>query len=149
MQNKTFNFPILKFYRLLFSFTNRTLPNIINRKNTLYGGLNPAVTNVIITHGELDPWRAMGIQKNLNRLSPVIIIPGKSTTILVDNCKKRDHKYDLLCCHRKKNKDLTGNICFIPGASHCQDFGPINFEKDSREMIFAKVTIRNAIRSWV
>jgi hypothetical protein len=52
------------------------------RINALYGHMNPAVTNVFFTQGQLDPWRAMGIQADLNSESPAFIIPCKSQIIL-------------------------------------------------------------------
>lgn len=50
----------------------------VQQKNTVYGALNPAVSNVVFTHGQLDPWRSMGIQKDLNRNVQAIVIPGKN-----------------------------------------------------------------------
>lgn len=35
------------------------------------------------------------------------------------------------------------------GASHCNDFGPIDRINDSKDMIFAKILIRDSIRRWV
>ncbi|XP_052890425.1 putative serine protease K12H4.7 [Anopheles moucheti] len=46
------------------------------RTNVIYGGWNPEVTNVFFTQGQLDPWRAMGIQADLNDQSPGVVIPG-------------------------------------------------------------------------
>lgn len=67
------------FFKLfdIHRFTNKNLYDFVERKNTLYGAWNPAVTNVIWTHGHLDPWRAMGIQTDLNRHATAIVIPGK------------------------------------------------------------------------
>lgn len=42
----------------------------------MYGGFDPAVTNVYFTHGALDPWHRMGILKDLNKHSPSTVIPG-------------------------------------------------------------------------
>lgn len=44
--------------------------------NTLHGGLQINVTNVIFTHGDRDPLRALGIQNDPNESSPVFIVPG-------------------------------------------------------------------------
>ncbi|XP_053668609.1 putative serine protease K12H4.7 [Anopheles marshallii] len=49
-----------------------------DRTNVIYGGWNPEVTNVFFTQGQLDPWRAMGIQADLNDQSPGVVIPGAS-----------------------------------------------------------------------
>lgn len=54
------------------------IENNAARTNVIYGGWNPEVTNVFFTHGQLDPWRAMGIQVNLNDQSPAVVIPGAS-----------------------------------------------------------------------
>lgn len=48
-----------------------------NRINIAHGGLHPQVTNVIFTHGDLDPWRTIGVQRDLNRDARVLVIPGK------------------------------------------------------------------------
>lgn len=41
--------------------------------NQLFGGLEPNVENVYFTHGQLDPWRAMGIQN----ATEATIVPRK------------------------------------------------------------------------
>ena len=61
-----------------FSFDTGAISEEIARKNTLYGAWNPDVTNVISTHGLVDPWRVMGIQEDINEQSPTLIIPGAS-----------------------------------------------------------------------
>lgn len=40
-------------------------------------------------------------------------------------------------------------VAVIPGASHVNDFRAIQWDKDSREMLFAKVTIRNLVKEWL
>lgn len=50
----------------------------VSRFNTAYGAFNPNVTNTIFVHGELDPWRSIGRQTQLNPSSPAIIIRGGS-----------------------------------------------------------------------
>ncbi|XP_036347129.1 uncharacterized protein LOC118756474, partial [Rhagoletis pomonella] len=42
-------------------FTNEFINNQVAATNELFGGLEPNVENVYFTHGQLDPWRAMGI----------------------------------------------------------------------------------------
>lgn len=46
----------------------------VQRTNTIYGGFQPAVRNVYSTHGQLDPWRPMGLQEDLNEWSPTTIL---------------------------------------------------------------------------
>lgn len=53
-----------------------SLESNIKHTNVLYGGIQPAVTNVYFTHGSIDPWHRMGILKDLNRYSPSAVIPG-------------------------------------------------------------------------
>ena len=55
-------------------FTNEYINSQIDQTNHQFGGLKPEVENVYITHGQLDPWRAMGIQSE----SEATIIPCKS-----------------------------------------------------------------------
>lgn len=48
------------------------------RKNTVYGGYNPAATNVYYTHGKIDPWRTMGINYGNGVVSsPVDVVSSK------------------------------------------------------------------------
>lgn len=126
------------------SFTNDTLPSVIQRKNAMYGAMNPAVTNVIFTHGHLDPWRMMGIQKDLNRNAQAIVIPG--TLIPVPLCLlflllENFYQRFVIC--------LEYLFAFLTGASHCNDLRPIDFERDTRDMLYAKIAIRNAVRTWL
>lgn len=57
-------------------FTEENIQELVLRKNATYGGLNPSITNVVFTHGQLDPWRALGVQKSLNKDAIAIVIPG-------------------------------------------------------------------------
>jgi len=59
-------------------FNDETMQINVERKNVMYGDLNPNVSNVYFTHGMIDPWRAMGIQNDLNDRSPADVIPGAS-----------------------------------------------------------------------
>ncbi|XP_064550582.1 putative serine protease K12H4.7 [Drosophila montana] len=43
-------------------FTNSFIESRVAETNEYFGGLTPNVQNVYLTHGQLDPWRAMGIQ---------------------------------------------------------------------------------------
>jgi len=60
------------------AFDRATIDENIVRFNTIFGALNPAVTNTIFVQGELDPWRSLGIQNNLNPSSPAIVVRGAS-----------------------------------------------------------------------
>jgi len=55
----------------------------VERKNVMYGGMNPDVTNVYFTHGSIDPWRTMGIQTDLNDRSPADVVPGNMKSICI------------------------------------------------------------------
>ncbi|XP_058831051.1 thymus-specific serine protease-like [Topomyia yanbarensis] len=56
-------------------FTETLLEANVARTNVIYGHMQPAVTNVFFTHGQLDPWRPMGLQEDLNEHSPAVVIP--------------------------------------------------------------------------
>lgn len=45
---------------------------------TSFGGLDLAVTNVFFSHGDLDPKITLGLIEDLNKDSPVVIIPQHS-----------------------------------------------------------------------
>ncbi|XP_055307277.1 putative serine protease K12H4.7 [Sitodiplosis mosellana] len=60
------------------AFGASSVENNVNHTNVMYGGLDPAVTNVYFTHGSLDPWHRMGILEDLNEHSPGIVITGIS-----------------------------------------------------------------------
>ncbi|KAJ6645999.1 Thymus-specific serine protease [Pseudolycoriella hygida] len=66
------------FFPYKFSFTAEKIQQNIERKNVLYGGLQPDVSNVYFTHGGMDPWRPMGIQSDLNSKSPADVTPDGS-----------------------------------------------------------------------
>ncbi|XP_013105186.2 putative serine protease K12H4.7 [Stomoxys calcitrans] len=58
-------------------FTEEFIENQIKATNQFFGALEPKVENVYMTHGQLDPWRAMGVQEE-----------GKATIIpLVAHCR--------------------------------------------------------------
>lgn len=56
-------------------FDHPRLDANIERTNVIFGAMNPAVTNVFFTQGQLDPWRPMGIQEDLNENAPAVVIP--------------------------------------------------------------------------
>ncbi|XP_037728852.1 putative serine protease K12H4.7 [Drosophila subpulchrella] len=43
-------------------YGNEFTTNQVSTTNQYFDGLNPGVKNIYFTHGQLDPWRAMGIQ---------------------------------------------------------------------------------------
>jgi Serine carboxypeptidase S28 len=49
----------------------------IERTNEHNGGLNPRAYRILMTQGELDPYRTLGPARNLNAQAPVIIINCK------------------------------------------------------------------------
>lgn len=60
------------------AFTNATAHQTADRINVAHGGINPAVTNVLFSHGEMDPWRTIGVLEDLNESSPAIVIENVS-----------------------------------------------------------------------
>ncbi|XP_065089084.1 putative serine protease K12H4.7 [Ochlerotatus camptorhynchus] len=62
----------------------------IERTNTIYGHMNPAVTNIFFTQGQLDPWRPMGLQEDLNEHSPAVVIPMASHCADLNSISDRD-----------------------------------------------------------
>lgn len=61
-----------------FRFNEDFLADNVERQNTNHGGLSLDVENVIFSHGELDPWRTVGVQADLNVHSPAFVIKGAS-----------------------------------------------------------------------
>lgn len=46
--------------------------------NAVHNGLNLNVTNVFSTHGQIDPWRPLGVQVDINEESPTVVLEGFS-----------------------------------------------------------------------
>lgn len=69
---------------LYTSFTAERLNESSSRFNTIYGGLEPEITNAIFVHGEHDPWSVIGRRTDLNEDAVAIVIEGKGilTSIL-------------------------------------------------------------------
>lgn len=44
------------------------------RFNTAFGGLAPRASNVLYVHGQLDPWRTVGVQADDNNESTTVIV---------------------------------------------------------------------------
>lgn len=68
----------LTIYLYVFlSYSRELAVDNIARFNTARGGLFPATTNVMYTHGQLDPTRTVGVQTQYHDSSPVLVINGK------------------------------------------------------------------------
>ncbi|XP_037043766.1 putative serine protease K12H4.7 isoform X2 [Bradysia coprophila] len=57
-------------------FTEERLENNSDRFNTLFGGLNPDVTNAVFVYGQHDPWSVIGRRTDLNGDAVAIVIEG-------------------------------------------------------------------------
>lgn len=63
----------------MFSNFNRdTLDSNTRQTRLTYGGLTPNVTRVFYTQGEIDGWRSVDIQRDLNAETPAMVISGAS-----------------------------------------------------------------------
>lgn len=62
-------------------FNDKSLKKNIKKINQVYKGIKTPAKNVYYTHGELDPWRPMGIQKDRSKFSPADVIPEASHTM--------------------------------------------------------------------
>ncbi|XP_012223424.1 putative serine protease K12H4.7 [Linepithema humile] len=56
----------------------KILDSRVKRTNIMYGGQLPDLRNVIFTNGDIDPWHALSVLKDLNTFSPAIFINGSS-----------------------------------------------------------------------
>lgn len=75
-----FIYRAIKFF--LLRFTPERLQRNSDRFNTLYGGLEPEVTNTVFVHGQHDPWSVVGRRTDLNDDATAIIIPGAKILFL-------------------------------------------------------------------
>ncbi|GLV45531.1 uncharacterized protein CBL_02551 [Carabus blaptoides fortunei] len=57
-------------------FNMEYLDKATQRTNTMYGGLDIEVDNVVFVHGSIDPWHALGITKTRDNKAPAIYIEG-------------------------------------------------------------------------
>lgn len=64
--------------QICYSFNATTLQQNSARFNTVYGGLNPSITNALFVHGQYDPWRSAGVQSDLSASAQAIVIVGAS-----------------------------------------------------------------------
>lgn len=58
-------------------FTEERLHRNSERFNTLYGGLEPDVTNAVFVYGQHDPWSVIGRRTDLSDDAIAIVIPRK------------------------------------------------------------------------
>lgn len=59
------------------SFTSTTISRLIGINNQAFGGNRPNVTKVYFTHGELDPYRSVGVLEPFADEIYVDIIPSE------------------------------------------------------------------------
>ena len=57
-------------------FNSELLERGIRRSNTMYGGRNIKVSNVVFVHGSIDPWHALGITSDVSEGATAIFIDG-------------------------------------------------------------------------
>ncbi|XP_035907963.1 putative serine protease F56F10.1 [Anopheles stephensi] len=57
-------------------FGAQSLTRGVYRTNTIYGGLDPATTNVLYVHGNIDPWHRLGLTESNDIHMPTILIDG-------------------------------------------------------------------------
>ncbi|ELT98942.1 hypothetical protein CAPTEDRAFT_229193 [Capitella teleta] len=57
-------------------FTQTSIQSAVDWTNSEYGGYNITVTRVVFVNGDIDPWHALGITRDLNAHSPAILIKG-------------------------------------------------------------------------
>jgi len=108
-------------------YGNEFINNQVDTTNQYFGGLTPGVENVYLSHGQLDPWRAMGIQDP----DQATIIPGEHLI--------------------KVTIFETENIIFYYDPlehAHCRDFESIS-SSDSAELKASKERIAELVREWV
>lgn len=65
------------------TFTKEIIEQNVIKTNLEYGGLQPNVTNVYSTEGQLDPWRPVGIEEDLNENAPAYVIPCRFLYIFI------------------------------------------------------------------
>lgn len=95
--------------------------------NTIFGALDPTVDHVYSTHGEIDPWRPMGVQEHINANSPTFVLPRKFFHF--------------------KSKHLN-YVAIISGESHVADLYSAS-EFDSPFMAAHKMRIFALISRWL
>lgn len=106
------------------------MQNNYKATNEKYGGLNPAVTNVYFTHGELDPWKPVGVLNDLAEDAPATVIPCNNFF--------------------NNNKDIALLISYFKFSvvSHVGDFGTIS-SNDTIGLSFSKKKVRELLIKWL
>ncbi|XP_048000800.1 putative serine protease K12H4.7 [Leguminivora glycinivorella] len=75
----------------------------IAKTNLRYGGLTPNVTKVVFSHGDMDPWHALGVVQDLGPEAPARVIKGTSHCgVLAYSFREPQEMAE----HRKYVKDL-------------------------------------------
>ncbi|XP_073957726.1 putative serine protease K12H4.7 [Choristoneura fumiferana] len=64
-------------------FNEKRVDDGVAETNAMYGGITPKVTNVVFTHGDMDPWRRLGVLKDLSDTAVVRITNGTSNSALL------------------------------------------------------------------
>lgn len=59
-------------------FDEKRVDDGVAQTNAMYGGVTPNVTNVVFTHGDMDPWHRLGVLKDLSETAVVRITNGTS-----------------------------------------------------------------------
>ncbi|KAI8438856.1 hypothetical protein MSG28_011202 [Choristoneura fumiferana] len=59
-------------------FNEKRVDDGVAQTNALYGGITPNVTNVVFTHGDMDPWHRLGVLEDLSETAVVRITNGTS-----------------------------------------------------------------------
>jgi hypothetical protein len=65
-------------FQTIFRFLPEVVNELVERTNINHGSRHPVVRNVYTTHGEYDPWSALGVLEDINEDSPVVILPGET-----------------------------------------------------------------------
>lgn len=117
------------------TFTATHIDDNIDRINIIYGGMNPAVTNVFFTQGQLDPWRPMGIQGNFSDAAPGVVISSNIKILL-----------ELSAIYFLTIKLYLSS--FLAVASHTQDLYSMS-PNDHPDMTAAKEQITELVREWL
>lgn len=60
------------------SFTKENIEENVRQTNLKHYGLDPKVSNVVFTQGDLDPWYPLGINQNYSDTAPAFVISNYS-----------------------------------------------------------------------
>lgn len=107
-------------------FTPEYIQKRLDNTNKIFGGLRPEVENVYMTHGQLDPWRSVGLEDE----NQVTIIPSKFSPLL--------------------NISSTNYLKLISFSvhAHCKDLGSIS-DRDTPELRASKEKVAALVRQWL